>query len=122
MKTRNGFVSNSSSASFIVHWRMRTMGEDINIKLALSKLYDLYSYDDENKDVVWDEYNEGFKDLFENAVKNTKQNADGSFTTEAFTGMLNDYDDFGEYVKSLVFAVVADEEFEIIDAKVERSG
>ena len=122
MKTRNGFVSNSSSASFIIHWRMRTMGEETNIQQALSNLYELYNYDEEKKDFVWDEYNEEFKDRFEGALKRTKQNADGSFTTDEFIGMLNDYDDFGECIQSLVFALVANDCFEIIDARVERTG
>jgi hypothetical protein len=122
MKTRNGFVSNSSSASFIIHWRMRTMGEETNIQKALSNLYELYNYDEEKKDFVWDEYNEEFKDRFEGVMKRTKQNADGSFTTDEFIGMLNDYDDFGKNVQSLVFALVANDCFEIIDARVDRSG
>lgn len=122
MKKREGFVSNSSSTSFVVHWRMRVMGEKTNIKEALSRLYDAYIYDIEKGDFNWDENEwskKAFKEKFETIIENTKQVESGSFVTSAWTSMLNSYDDLGEVIQSLVFALVANENFEIIDSKLD---
>ena len=123
MKNRNGFVSNSSSASFVIQWRMRTMGEEVSIKQSLSRLYECYAYDIDKDDFDWEkEYDKGeeFKEKFETIIENTKQMKDGSFVTSAHTNMLNSYDSLGTEIQSLVFALVADECFEIMDSKLDH--
>ena len=55
MKARMGFVSNSSSASFIVHWRVKTLGQECSVKGAMAKLFDLWNFDYSNDAFVWKE-------------------------------------------------------------------
>ena len=40
MKIRSGFVSNSSSASFVINWRMRTFGKEVDKQEAILRLLD----------------------------------------------------------------------------------
>ena len=123
MKTRNGFVSNSSSASFVVHWRMRTMGKEVTTLGAMANLYDVHSYDSVEDKIDWDKnWTKEYKNTIEYVVKTSTKNSDGSFTTPFFATCLNVYDDFGEEAKSLVLALVADQYFEIIDAITQEDG
>lgn len=102
MKIRMGFVSNSSSGSFIIHWRYRNFGERISIEEAIKTLY---------------MYSEIPRDL----VEKTVQNADGSFTTTFWSIMVNDAGDFGDSAKSFCFYLFADvdDQFQIIDKKID---
>lgn len=120
MKNRTGFVSNSSSASFVINWRMKTFGQDLTLKKAISVLFDSYIYKEETDEWVagteWDKKDEA---KFEEIANATVINKNDTFTTKFFTNMKNDMDDFGEAAKSLVINLVGNENFEIIDAKVE---
>lgn len=121
MKTRIGFVSNSSSASFIVHWRVRTMGEEVSLKEALSDLFEAYVYDQDTKDWNWDRQFrvDEYKAMFEEIDGRTVQNADQSFTTSFWTSMMNSPEDFGHAAMSLVMALTIRKGMaEIIDTKV----
>jgi hypothetical protein len=123
MKIRNGFVSNSSSASFIVHWRMRTMGKEVGIKQALSSVFDACVYSDETKDWSWDDsyFIDGYKKTFEEIMEKTEQNHDGSFTTKFWTSMMNSPSDFGTAATELVMALIVNKDVgEMIDAKAEH--
>jgi len=119
MKIRTGFVSNSSSASFIVHWRVRTMGQKILLKEALCKLYGITSYDRGNNKVNWnDKWDKDVQPKFEQTEKMTQDNKDGTYTTVFFTSMMNSADDFGDTAKSMVLNLMTNEDFTIIDTKV----
>lgn len=124
MKTRNGFVSNSSSSSFIIHWRMRDFGEKCTLKQAISCLFESNIYDEEkNEWVAEKEWRKGEKEKFEEIEKITRENADGSFTTIFWTPMRNDMDDFGDTAKSMALALIGSKNsFEIIDTSVEDEG
>jgi len=125
MKIRQGFVSNSSSASFIVHWRVKDFGEKFTIKRAFSKLYQVFEYDEEKDEIDWEKakYDVHLKPKLEYIEKFTKINADGSFVTNFFTSMLNEPDDFGDVAKSFIMALmVYSDNFQIIDTKVEDEG
>lgn len=58
MKSRNGFVSNSSSSSFIVQWKCNMLEDDEGIDRAIIYLFDLVSFDG------LDEFNEKLKDCW----------------------------------------------------------
>ena len=112
MKIRTGFVSNSSSASFVVTWKSNILewkddqedpviGEDI--ELVLHRLLGVGELDDDMK-VVFNEKDyymgESFckrqKEViksFKYVVKNTKSLGKGMFETMFWTSMLNSFDD-----------------------------
>lgn len=121
MKIRNGFVSNSSSGSFILHWRARTFGEEISIVEAIGKVFCVW-FNPDTKEIRWEDFwNHEVKPKVEEIINATVKNVDGSFTTTFWTSMVNSPEDFGEAAKSLVMGIIANEngDFEIIDNKVQ---
>ena len=119
MKTRTGFVSNSSSASFIVHWRMRTFGEKVDVKEAIAKVVGLHIKED--GEIDWENsWRNEDKPKIEEMIEKTVINSDGSFTSTFWTDMYNDAEDFGEAAVSMVMNMVVDNNnFQIVDSKVE---
>ena len=130
MKSRNGFVSNSSSASFVIHWKFRDFGDKIDINECLSKMYDLGSVAPDvemmqDGQFVWENIYEDcqeHKDVVEYIKKESFRNIDGTFTTSFFTPMMNSHEDFGEAAQSFVLGLVTNDDFQIIDSKVNRDG
>lgn len=123
MKIRTGFVSNSSSASFVIHWRPKTMGEKVSLKEALSNIYGVTSYKIETDEVNWqDNWDKECQPKFEKTKEQTKDNGDGTYTTHFCTSMMNTADDFGEVAKSFVFNMMLNDNFHIIDTKLESDG
>lgn len=131
MKIRNGFVSNSSSASFIVIWST-VDGENMSIDSALGKLFcssGIFYDDKSDKISVWvgDKW-EGdkfiplldVKEKIENSeqifdedekiyleiMKKTKKN-DSKFITTFWTSMFNDARDFGPIASAFIMALSA---------------
>ena len=96
MRIRTGFVSNSSSASFVVTWKvldLHVKDEDA-INYAVAQLLDYNSeYDPEEP--------------FNEIVKNTKVLSleDHIFKTGFWTCMMNSSQDFGDAAKSFVMAL-----------------
>ncbi len=118
MKVRMGFVSNSSSGSFIMHWRMRTMGKEVTKEKAIGKVFGAFVKEDGTID--WENtWNADRNEIMKDAIEKTEKNTDGSFATTFWTSMVNNGDDFGETAKSMLICIVADEEdtFEIVDTK-----
>jgi len=122
MKQRNGFVSNSSSASFIVNWRWKEgYGPEKNVLAASvlkifapwhrfgdSELVTLDylksdKIDFENLDSGCD-YEDGEKRLekIRDVINQTVETEEG-FTTIFWTCMYNENNDFGEAAKELMF-------------------
>jgi hypothetical protein len=94
MKVRTGFVSNSSSASFIIKWKFNT--SDANelpenekaFDEAFRVLFDIYSNDDGSLNLH--DMNEIYAEL-----KTSTTYKDGKFETIFWTSMYNDVKDFG---------------------------
>lgn len=121
MKIRNGFVSNSSSGSFIMHWRMKTFGKKVTLQKAVGEVFGIF-FKDGTDEMDWENtWNKEAKDKVEKIIKDTVDNRDGTFTSIFWTSMVNNAEDFGEAAKSLVMGVVvdSDDRFEIIDTKTE---
>ena len=121
MKIRTGFVSNSSSASFIVNWRCNWMNKEDGdgLEWALYCLMDIWNkrYDDEENKIVWnirDDHKDHtfwgstaeMKKYIEEIIRNTEAIDDeGRYCTRIFTSMMNDYRDFGPAIQSFMMAM-----------------
>jgi len=103
MKNRNGFVSNSSSASFVVHWRFRSFGEEVSEEDVFRSL----EIEDAAKNLVREK---------------SERNGDGTFTTRFFTAMMNTYSDFGSAAGDFVLALTLDKNFAVIDTRIDDDG
>jgi hypothetical protein len=95
MKIRHGFVSNSSSASFIVVWKCLDPNID-NAKDALAKIT-----------------------LDDSILERTQKLKSNAYRTVFFTTMFNEYEDFGPEAAFMIMNLYVDNNFEIIDARVE---
>ena len=113
MKTRNGFVSNSSSASFVVHWRHRDFGKEIEFREIVQRLRGWAGWDSDKQKEIED------TDFMDTIVDKTNRNEDGTYTTEFFTGMMNSASDFGTTAQLFVMSLLCEDEFEMIDYKVD---
>jgi hypothetical protein len=120
MKVRNGFVSNSSSGSFILHWRVKSLGEEISTQRAVGRVFGISSL--ENGELDWSfSLDREIKPTIDKIIEKTVQNSDGTFTTTFWTSMVNSEEDFGDEAKSFVMRIFvdSDDNFAIIDKKVE---
>ena len=120
MKIRNGFVSNSSSASFIVRWKWKGdySSEKNMLATTLLKIFSPYHGFGDGKSVTLEELksddfnfeklngiDEDGKERLEKIremIKNTEE-IDGWYTTMFWTCMYNENNDFGEVAKELMF-------------------
>ena len=125
MKNRTGFVSNSSSASFIVSWINTTGGlaKETTVVEALCDLFevprDLYNKK-AGKFRNVPEYLKTETDMIMELKKLTKKDKeDGFFKTEFFTTMMNSGDDFGELAKTFLIDLVTCENCGIVNAVVD---
>jgi hypothetical protein len=113
MKIRTGFVSNSSSASFVVQWRCRVDNEKtLSVTEAVSLLlFDDLSLTDESgwprtpqyADESRDNWNE-FK-IAKELIEKTKHLHDNVYETLFRTSMRNDVTSYGPAAGALMLAL-----------------
>lgn len=134
MKIRNGFVSNSSSASFVVLWsdRGRTLKNPLD---AIVRLLDLYYFVGIETDKIQPKDREEIEEslssyedntaidlkCIEKLIENTTVFKDGTAETSFFTHMHNTHRDFG--LSFLVFMTqlsASYRKFDIINRELEK--
>ena len=119
MKIRTGFVSNSSSASFVIRWKtnvdMSTQLDNITkedrISLSLMDVMDTGRMDIEdiskktehNQSEEYDGYDNMLRHLFRNTKEIDK--VEDIYETSFWTSMHNCSSDFGRYAAYLVLAL-----------------
>jgi len=109
MKKREGFVSNSSSASFVVYWRCLKQDEDENHSSDVDEAIDgIFKWS---------------KEVSEYLKANTKETSSaGTYATTGWVSMYNDITDFPEEIAYLVLGLKVEAGFELIDVRVEQEG
>ena len=130
MKQRNGFVSNSSSASFIVKWKWKEgYGPEENILAAtiLNMFAPYHRFGDaelvtldylKSDKVDFDNLDSGYEDngserfeKIQDIINQTVETEEG-FTTTFWTCMYNENNDFGLTAKELMFNLLISSDFE----------
>ena len=107
MKKREGFVSNSSSASFVVYWRCLRHEEGENYGLDADEAIDgLFEWSKEIKDY-----------LKENTVKTASE---GTYKTTGWISMYNDIGDLPKEIAYLVLGLKIGIGYELVDISVEN--
>ena len=105
MKQRNGFVSNSSSASFICYW----YGDENNdLKSTLTKMFDSWG-DGETQSMI--------NKLIS---KTSKDGAPGVYLTQMWTSMYNDIRDIPESMAYLLTALQVSNDEKLISFKMDH--
>jgi hypothetical protein len=102
MKIRKGFVSNSSSASFICHWKAPEINRDGEKQTVDSALLDLFEILDMDKEVF---LKEGIGSVGNSLKRNTEKREDGHMVTKYDISMLNDMMDVPEPMAHLIAAL-----------------
>jgi len=106
MKTRNGFVSNSSSSSFIVQWQCNLEGDDL--KSHMPEIEDKESDMGKAVSILLD-----FCDarVIDGVIENTTEmNGDSKnrYISKFYTAMHNSVEDFGEFAMIFNMALTAE--------------
>ena len=120
MKVRDGFVSNSSSASFIVKWKAKGAK---TVNAAINDALDMFAYQEETDSFDW-QFGEHDRDMVEEIAANTKMIKKGEFESRFFTSMLNTNLDFGAAAAALALGLACggrdNGRVEMVKVEVER--
>jgi hypothetical protein len=142
MKFRNGFVSNSSSSSFIIQWKCNLPEVTDSIEKSVGWLFDVPAFecseevkpkqmtlfDDEECPVY--KPDDQIQSLLEDICQKTKRigKSEGMFESTFLTSMRNEVMDYGNSAMSLLMALTVDDiengkrRFEIIHVRTEDGG
>ena len=102
MKKREGFVSNSSSASFVVYWRCLEQEEGDSVERVVDGLFEFS------------------KEIKEYLKDNTQETSSaGTYKTTGWTSMYNDVGVIPQEVAYLVLGLKIGKGYELIDVNVE---
>jgi hypothetical protein len=108
MKIRTSFVSNSSSASFIISWKNKFHNYE-TINEAFSSLF-------YNKDIA---INNTKENIIEYLCKQTNLLNNGVLQTRFFTSMYNSVEDFGPEFQLFILYLFLNSSFEVIHKELE---
>ena len=121
MKIRKGFVSNSSSASFVIAVKSKLTKSEIQDNLIdfLSEQYlEFFGEDSYNSN-----YNKQKLKLLINKTSDTNDifshsifeivEEDDTYFIEFFTSMYNDYSSFGEFCTAILYGLVCGDIYEM---------
>ena len=131
MKTRNGFVSNSSSASFIIVWGPKIADPDNNFVKSICEVIDFPDLYDLEKKCIDLTKIDGCGHLMDEAydiasyiIEHTaiKQiGVDAQYKTTSFTSMMNSFADFPDAIAKFVLALLGNsEKYRIYYAGIEQ--
>jgi hypothetical protein len=124
MKTRMGFVSNSSSASFVIQWKCKFLDEDEGIGRAIKRLFDYFDcpsvlpFYNINNRYNQDEIKKIEDDIILEIMKNTRIINKDLFETSFSTCMKNSPADFGLSAAILLLMLECESGFEIVSKEV----
>jgi len=114
MKTRNGFVSNSSSASFIVTWCVET-NDETTVAQAVERLLDVCSPPED------DDVRRLHDELIEHTKLIVRAGETNMLETRFWVPMLNEPMNFGNAAAQLLLALEVQENWGESSAKKVRS-